>query len=202
LIVGEGRETERNYFDGLKRESAVAAKFAVTVKKGPGFSAERVVQEAIKHKLRAECRGEQYDEVWCVLDVEGPSKRSSLDRAIETARRNGLSVCLSNPSFEVWLLSHFEKKGRPYNDCDAVIVQLNKHWRKRRKVRPKKHLRKHLEQDYQKNDPLIYERVRDRTKNAIANAQWVREKYHAPSSHTGDCNSSTEVYRLVRYLLG
>jgi len=122
LIVGEGRETEPNYFDGLKRENDVAARFAVTIKKGHGFSPQRVVDDTINHKNRAESRGEDFDEVWCVLDVEGSKKRKSLEKAITIAQRNGIRTCLSNPSFEVWLLSHFEGKGKPYNDCDAVIV--------------------------------------------------------------------------------
>lgn len=190
LIVGEGQETEPNYFGELKREDAVTAKFAVTVKKGRGFSPEHVVKEAINHKNRAESRVEDYDEVWCVLDVEGPNKRESLDNAVTMAVRNGITLCLSNPCFEIWLLAHFERKARAYEDCGAVIVQLNKHWQK------------HYSLDYEKNDDRIYERVADRTQKAIDNARWVRENHHECKANTADCNSSTEVYRLVRKLIG
>jgi len=190
LIVGEGRETEPNYFYGLKREDRVVEGFSVTVKKSPGRSAEQTVQTAVHHMQRAENRGEDYDEVWCVLDVEGPSKRDSLDRAASIASENGVGLCLSNPCFEIWLLSHFERKGRAYKDCDAVIVRLNKHWRE------------HHKQDYQKNDDRVYDRVSPWTQNAIENARWVRETHHRDKESTADCNSSTELYRLVRHLLG
>lgn len=82
LIVGEGEKTERNYFQGLKGVKAVLARFKVTVKKGHGRSPEDVVKEAIDHKKGAKHRGQEYDAVWCVLDVEGPNKRDSLDKAV------------------------------------------------------------------------------------------------------------------------
>jgi len=109
LIVGEGRETEPNYFTGLRDETDVSDRFAVTVKRGKGFSPEHVLNEAIRHMERARGQRAEYDEVWCVMDVEGPAKRASLDAARIRAKQNGVQVCLSNPSFEVWLLSHFER---------------------------------------------------------------------------------------------
>lgn len=190
LVVGEGRETEPNYFHGLKREDSVLAGFSVTVKKGPGVSPEKVVERTIHLKRQAENRREAYDEVWCVLDVEDPTRRDSLDKAVTIAAQNGITLCLSNPCFEVWLLSHFQRKGRAYKDCDAAIVDLNKHWQK------------HCGQDYRKNDDQVYDRVSGLTERAVANAQWVRETYHCGKAQTADCNSSTDVYRLVGHLKG
>lgn len=190
LIVGEGQETEPNYFHGLKKEEVVSAKFAVKVRKGHGRSAEDVVNEVIDYKKGARARDQEYDEVWCVLDVEGPSKRDSLNRAVTLAEKNGITLCLSNPCFEIWLLSHFVKQARSYNDCDAVIVELNKHWRD------------HWNQDYRKNDEHVYERVSALTQTGLENAEWVRKTHHAGKRDTADANSSTEVYRLVRRLLG
>lgn len=190
LIVGEGRQTEPNYFRGLRNEPTVSAKFATTVKKGHGYSAEAVVKEAIDHKKGAMNRRQEYDEVWCVLDVEGPSKRDSLDRAVTLAADNDISVCLSNPCFEIWLVSHFAREARSYNGCGAVIVEVRKHWQR------------HCGQDYRKNDDRVYHRVSALTQTAIENAAWVRETHHAGMRSTADANSSTEVYRLVRHLLG
>lgn len=189
LIVGDGR-TEPNYFDGLKREDVVSNRFTVTVKPGPGFSPERVVERAVKYRETAKRRGEDYDEVWCVLDVEAPDRRESLDKARGLAREAGLELCLSNPCFEVWFLAHFEKKARAYNGCDEVVSYLNKHWQK------------HFRQDYEKNDMGIYERLADRTEMALKNARWVRETHHRGTPGTVNCNSSTEVYQLVAHLTG
>lgn len=188
LIVGEGQETEPNYFRGLRDEPDVRSKFAVTVKKGHGFSPEAVVEEALKHKGRAEERRQEYDEVWCVLDVEGPEKRDSLNKAAALAEENDINLCLSNPCFEIWLLSHFARRGRSYRDCAAVIVELSKHWQD------------HCNCEYRKNDEQIYVRICDLTSTAIANAQWVRETHHTGTASVADANSSTEVYLLVKRL--
>ncbi|MCH9022221.1 MAG: RloB domain-containing protein [Planctomycetes bacterium] len=188
LIVGEGQETEPNYFDGLKREDEVSDKFAVTVKKGHGISPEHVIREAIDHKKRAESRGEIFDVVWCVLDVEGPEKRDSLKKAVPLARQNHITLCLSNPCFEVWLLAHFEKRARAYNNCQMVIVQLNKHWMRV------------CNEDYQKNDENVYSRLAEHTQTAIVNAKWVREIHFKDRENIAECNSATEVYKLIDYL--
>ena len=190
LIVGEGEKTERNYFRGLTGEEAVRARFTVTVKKGHGRSPEDVVKEAIDYKKAAEHRGPGYDEVWCVLDVEGQNKRDSLNRAVASAKDNGIRLCLSNPCFEIWLLCHFVKRARSYNDCAAVIVDLSKYWRD------------HCGKGYQKNDDRIYQRVSDLTSTAIEYAQWVREIHHAGEKSVAEANSSTEVYLLVKQLTG
>ena len=191
LIVGEGEKTERNYFQGLTGEEAVRARFTVTVKKGHGRSAEDVVKEAIDYKKGAKHRGQEYDEVWCVLDVEGPNKRDSLDRAVALAEGNHIRLCLSNPCFEIWLLSHFVRRTRAYNDCAAVIVDLSKYWRDR------------CGNDYRKNDERIYQRVSDLTSTAIKNAQWVRETHRANNKKSvAEANSSTNVYLLVKQLTG
>jgi len=188
LIVGEGRETEPNYFDGLKREDAVRARFTITVKPGPGISPERVVEEAVKYKNQAAVRSEDYDEVWCVMDTEGVEKRQSLEKALRMAAENQINVCLSNPAFEVWLLSHFERTAGFLLHCAAAIVKLNKHWLKNFSV------------DYDKTDDRLYQRIADLTSTAICNAEWVREVHHREKKDMADCNSSTEVYLLVKQL--
>ena len=184
LIVGEGRETEPNYFDGLKRETEVAARFSVTVKRGRGRSPESVIGEVLKHKSQGD-----YDEVWCVLDVEGAQKRASLEKALRLAADNGITVCLSNPSFEAWFLAHFERTTAPFAGARAVIVRLSKHWQKEYRTK------------YDKSAQDLYSRLSNRTPTAIANARWGKEIHHKDRP-VADCNSSTEVYRLVRRLLG
>ena len=144
--------------------------------------------ETVKLKERAERRGEEYDEIWCVLDVEEPEKLDQLKKALALAEENGISVCLSNPSFEIWFLAHFEKKAGAYNDCDAVIVQLDKHWQKS------------FHQAYSKNDTRIYNRLKPQRDEAVSNAEWVLEKHHKETT-SAKANSSTEVYRLVKKLI-
>jgi hypothetical protein len=186
LIQGEEKETEPNYFNGLRKDGQISKQFKVTVKKGPGYSAINIIRKAIKHIRRAKSRGEDYDEVWCVLDVESPSRRKSLNDALELAEANDITTCLSNPCFEVWFLSHFERKATAYPNCSAVVRKLDKYWHNN---------------NFQKGDKNTYERLASKTGKAINYAMWIREKHHGLSKHTADCNSSTDVYKLVQYLV-
>lgn len=189
LIVGEGQETEPNYFHGLKKEDSVATRFAVTVKKGHGRTPEAVLDEALKYENTAELRKEYYDQIYCVIDVEGSSNRSSLDKAMTLAAQKQIKMILSNPCFEVWILAHFKKTAGYFLNCDAAIVRLSKYWKSSYK------------QEYRKENKLIYARIKDRIHDAIDRARWVRESHHDASANIADCNSSTDVYVLVERLL-
>jgi hypothetical protein len=190
LIVGEGRETESNYFRGLRLEPAVQQKFVIVVKKGKGGSCLAAVQRALTEAEKAMARGEEFDEVWCVFDVERAGQREQVIEAQTLARQCGICLAISNPSFEVWLLASFVRTRRSFADANEVIKELNKHWRRQ------------WDQDYAKNDEQVYERLADRIRTAIANARTVREQDWAASAEIVDCNSATDVYRLVERLLG
>ena len=45
-------------------------------------------------------------EYWCVFDVEAPTQHARLHDAVQMARDNGISVAVSNPCFELWLVLH------------------------------------------------------------------------------------------------
>lgn len=188
LIVCEGRETERNYLDSLKREDSATRRFTVTVSRGKGGSRQQIVQRAVDRKND---RDGDFDEVWCVMDIERldtEESRKNLKAAILIASQNQVTLYLSNPAFEVWILAHFIRSSRQFNDCDAVILELNKYWKAEFQV------------DYSKNDNRIYVRIADRTLAAIENAKAVREQDHRDKVEIADCNSATEMYRLVRHL--
>ena len=185
LIVCEGKETERNYFDKLKREEPIKEKFAIRVKGGKGGSRLQVAQFAVDRKNEP---GTDYDEVWCVMDVEGPAGLDEMRKALDLLGGNSISAGVSNPSFEVWLLAHFERSGAALLDCDAAIVRLNKHWQK------------HFSGRYDKADGRIYDRLAKFIADAVENARWVREKHHDPVACIVDCNSATDMYRLVARL--
>jgi len=182
LIVCEGKETERNYFDQLKRDEPTRRRFAITVKRGKGGSRQQIAQFAVDRKNDIDAT---YDQVWCVMDTEGPEELDATRRALELLNANSITPALSNPAFEVWILAHFEKTGTGFLNCDQVIAQLNKHWQRR------------FPADYDKADQFIYQRLATFTDQAIENARWVREHHHGLEKCVIECNSATEVYRLV-----
>jgi hypothetical protein len=71
-----------------------------------------LVKAAIQHKCRArnsrEDRYTDYDEVWCVVDVEAPMPHACLESALQLAKKNGVHIALANPCFELWIRLHFE----------------------------------------------------------------------------------------------
>ncbi len=189
LIVGEGRETEPNYFHGLKLVQTVRDRYAATIKRGDGGSRVQIVREAVNRKR--DC-GQEYDEAWCVFDTESLQSAEAVkdyQDAIALAKQNGIRAAVSNPSFEVWLLAHFTRSSRQFLNGDAVIVELNKAWRGS------------FHRDYDKSDADVYAKLDHLTDVAIKNARSVREKDHHGKADIAECNSATEVHVLVERLL-
>jgi hypothetical protein len=190
LIVCEGKETEPNYFRGLRDQEAVRQRFTVTVQKGKGGSCMAVVEQAVAEKQKAAARMESFDEVWCVFDVEQVGQRDQVIDAQTFAASHEIRLALSNPAFECWPLAHFVRTKRYFAYCHKVIEELNKYWRREFKT------------DYDKNDEQLYARLATRTGIAIDNSRKVREQDWASSLDIVDCNSATEIYLLVERLLG
>jgi len=108
LIVCEGEKSEPDYLNGIKPLCRVPL-VEIEVVGGAGVT-KTVVQTAVKRKKEAEIRArksgngfENYDEVWCVIDVDDHPK---LDEALQQARDNNVKVALSNPCFELWVILH------------------------------------------------------------------------------------------------
>lgn len=104
LIVCGAKATEPDYVNGLKkhlRNPAVSIK-VVSKDKAPS----QVVQYALKLAAQAP---DTYDEVWCVVDTD---QFTDLDEAAKSAARSTtdrlkVTIIVSNPCFELWLLLHF-----------------------------------------------------------------------------------------------
>ena len=188
LIQCEGQKTEPNYLDELCKACGVRQRLAVKVRPGKGQNAVVTVESAIAEGNRKLLGERLYDEVWCVLDVEHAAHEAKLNEAIVRAREHNIRLFLSNPSFEVWLIGHFERVTRDFADGGAAEAYLNTHWRR------------HIGGDYDKGDPELYVKLSDRVSTALENAQWVREVFHENAS-CRDSNASTDVYQLVRHLL-
>ena len=185
LIVGEGEQTEPNYFFGVRDDPAVNARFALTVKRGAGGEPTQIVEVAVKEKLRADERGESYDHAFCLIDVEGPGRIAMMPPAIALAEQNGVELIFSNPSFECWYISHFERTCRAFRDGADVMTYLDRHWRRE------------FDEQYQKADKTHYKKLNSRLATAVTNTTQVREKDHEPGKHIIECNSATEVYKLL-----
>ncbi|SHN47991.1 RloB family protein [Cryptosporangium aurantiacum] len=110
VIYCEGRRTEPEYLEELKRDPEVRDAAAVDLRIQSSVKSSTplaLVQLAIEAKDRNTREQGEVDEFWCVFDVEWPQHHPGLIRAVETAQRAGISLAISNPCFEIWLVWHF-----------------------------------------------------------------------------------------------
>ena len=189
LIVCEGEKTEPNYFHALREELGLNT-VEVQVEGGEFGSAPiSIVDTALalrEERERKAARSSilvEYDEVWCVIDVEAPTPHDSLDRAFVKAKAQDLKLTLSNPCFEYWYLLHFERT--------SALMQTNRHVMDA--------LKGHYPR-YRKNDPASFRNTfSSRTEQAITHAEGViNEKHYGEDLR--NCNPSTHVHRLVSRL--
>lgn len=106
LIAAEGVKTEPQYFERLAATLKAKAVRVVSVKSvGVGRDPLSVVREADRRRGVEKRGGDPFDEVWCVVDVDD---HASLERACVEAGRLSIGMAISAPSFEIWLLWHFQ----------------------------------------------------------------------------------------------
>ena len=107
LIICEGEQTEKNYFEAFRANKSVKDFFV----KGEGMNTLSLVQEAIEIRTSKEKeRGEAFDQAWCVFDRDDfPAQ--NFNAAINLAVREGFQVAYSNEAFEIWYLLHFDAHG-------------------------------------------------------------------------------------------
>lgn len=103
LVVCGGERTEPTYFKGLRDSLNNKAVDIKVVSKGRAPA--QVVDYAVAQ------RTPDFDEVWCVLDVD----EFDLVDAVQLAREHDINLAVSNPCFELWLLLH-------YADCRTYCV--------------------------------------------------------------------------------
>ena len=187
LIQCEGQETEPNYLDELCKACGVRHYLKVKVRAGKGQNALVTVKAAIAEGNRTVLRERVYDEIWCVLDVEHAAHEAKLTEALALARAKNIRMFLSNPSFEVWLIAHFQHVTHSFENGGAAEAYLNALWQK------------HFHHDYEKGDPNLYAKLADRVSDALDNAEWGLKTFHSAAS-CREANASTEVYQLVREL--
>ena len=191
LLIGcEGKETEPLYFNALQRLPNVRERFSLTAFPCGGGAPESVVERTLDEVKRHRDRGRPFDRAVCVLDVESKASGANLTKAQTLATKNKVELFFSNPCFEVWLLAHFLRTSRHFPDAKSLETMLTAlHWRER------------FGRDYAKTDRGIAELAQTLASTATENAEYVLTSLNE-GKPCPLCNSSTEVGRLVRLLLG
>lgn len=126
LIVCEGKKTEPQYFTEIriaKRLSDVD----IAITNCPSGTAPRQIVEYLEKLLREE---KHYEEAYAVFDrdahesyYDALTKTRSLDGKIKNdeGKRISVNAIFSNPCFELWLLSHFDKRVERHIERDEAF---------------------------------------------------------------------------------
>ncbi len=97
LIVTNGKMSEKVYFELLGKKSIYRVK--VIFHDGDLLS---LVQYALKIK-------DGSNQLWCVFDTDSTPKVETIKEATTLARSSDINLAYSNPSFEVFLINHFQE---------------------------------------------------------------------------------------------
>ena len=134
LIVTEGAKTEPNYFIALRgrlRLSSVDVEIVHPEGTDPVTLTKHAItlrdarKKSAKHGDRVE-----YDEVWVVFDLEQTHdiRREQAKRAMHPKSAAGIHFAWSDPSFEYWLILHFEYTTAPLDCAAAAEARLRRSW--------------------------------------------------------------------------
>ena len=134
LIVTEGEKTEPNYLNSLRNRLQLSvADVEIVHPEGtdPITLTLRAIELRDQRKERARKGGAvEYDEVWVVFDMEKThdERRKLAHEAKQLRGVEKIQFAISDPSFEYWLLLHWEYTTAPFRDCTSVIKKLKKYW--------------------------------------------------------------------------
>lgn len=120
LLVCGADKTETAYFKGL-RAYLNARSVNIKVLERPQ-APDQVVEYARDH-----CFREDFDETWCVVDVDHfEAQGAKVTAAYELASLAGIGLATSNPCFELWLLLHHTNCRSYCNSCSDVEAKLRR----------------------------------------------------------------------------
>jgi RloB-like protein len=181
LLYCEGEVTEPEYFRDLRRFLRNPL-VEIEIGDGKRNDPKGLVELAKKRRDAAQRDAKRekdesllFDEVWCVFDVDD---HANLREAIQQAAAASISLAISNPCFELWILIHFKDQ-----------------WSYISGVQSQSDLRRFI-QDYNKR--VDFSKIEHKGHSAIARAR----KMAVRAQEGGDefDNPTTGMWRLVATL--
>lgn len=180
-IFCEGEKTEVYYFNHLKSDLRIR-KLQIKVNSSDDKNALGVVNYAL-NSLKRKRDYLLGDIIVCVFDRDQNSSEE-IKRAKKLASQKGIEIIFSNPCFEFWILSHF----------GCYKTPLDKNMLKRKLISS-------LGQ-YNKNDPLLYEKTKEHISDAIKFSKEVISMHENNGVEiiSRDSNPSTLVHQLIEQI--
>lgn len=121
LIVTDTKETEKNYFEGLRDRIPIEQKDHLVIK----VEKTKTV-ELVKRAMELADAESQYRIPWIVFDRD---QVKDFDEMIRIAEKNNIHVGWSNPCFEIWMYAYFGEMPairESYNCCDRFAEKFEK----------------------------------------------------------------------------
>lgn len=115
MVFCEGKNSEPDYINGLKRLPEIADNTSLNLELHP----EQGVPLTLVKMAAARLADPEVDECWCLFDVEWPKHHPNLSDARQLAQAKGVKLAISNPCFELWLILHHREFTRFVNTADA-----------------------------------------------------------------------------------
>ncbi|MEV6797002.1 RloB family protein [Micromonospora rifamycinica] len=176
VVFCEGKNSEPDYVNGLKRLPEIAGNTALNLEIHPDQGVPlTLVQMAVDRLADPEV-----DECWCIFDVEWPKNHPNLLRAKQLAQAKGIGLVISNPCFELWLMLHHRGHTRFIDTAEAEKTS--------RKLdgRPGKSI-----------DASIYLPLR---KQAARRAEQLEKRHEKDGTPFPEDNPSSGMHHLLRAL--
>lgn len=183
LILTNGKQTEKNYFEAIRAHYKSIFKISVKFMNDDPVA---LVNHAIAEKTPR-------NRVWCVFDKD-EFLPVSIDRAMKTAKENEIGVAFSNIAFEVWLIDHFEKCWLEKN-AEKLVADLD------RILKANEYPAGYSKEDKQMIAEMLMPRLGDAVQNADIVMQTRIRQYKENHNNEYypfcDWNSFTNVHKLI-----
>jgi hypothetical protein len=180
-IFCEG-ETEQNYFFKLKQDERIK----MQVKLSPNKDAPGIIEHAISYRKSNSKDFEKGDFIYCIFDRDKNQTdkrgRDQIELAKNLAKANNIKIIFSNPSFEYWILCHFESN---LNQIDQENLERK--------------LDMYMNA-YNKADKDIYGKIKHIRQNALINARKSVAHHTVSDILCRDCNPVTNMFEIIDLL--
>lgn len=192
LIALEDEKSSRFYFDAIKK--FLRNSRMIVLAEHEGSDPDSVVSSA-KRRFDQQERAAETDlysaafdrkNVWIVFDTEGPQndqRRQVAKKALDRLHSLNFRSAISNPSFEFWLLLHFEYFVGVLQDGKAVCKRLEKHLK-----------------DFKKGVGC-FEMTREKLATAVENSKRIFKERGDDGLSSCEVHPSTEIHNIVIELI-
>jgi len=125
LIICEGQQ-EECYFNLWKKQLSPREIKVIPISIRGG-NPIICVQRALAERKNIAAWDDYRDQCWCCFDAERTEERGVFLEAIHEATNKNIKLATSVPSFEYWILLHFQQGNSPFQnsrDLDKKICKL------------------------------------------------------------------------------